>query len=79
MLIQIVTFNLDAMTDDEYRSASDGWAKVIAQTPGLVSKTWLADKAANTYGGVYSWRILRRSTRSLTARSSRHSLPIRTS
>jgi hypothetical protein len=32
---------------------SDQLATAIAEVPGLISKTWLADAASNTYAGVY--------------------------
>ena len=34
---------------------SDQLAPAFAKSPGLISKTWLADAASNTYGGVYLW------------------------
>ena len=55
MHIQIVNFNLQDMTGAEYRNLCDGLAPVFAEMPGLISKVWLADEAANTYGGVYTW------------------------
>jgi quinol monooxygenase YgiN len=54
--VQIVTFQLEAMTDRDYREVCDRLAPAFAALPGLVSKTWLADEAGNTYGGVYTWR-----------------------
>jgi quinol monooxygenase YgiN len=54
--VQIVSFHLEAMTDREYREVCDSLAPAFAALPGLVSKTWLADEASNTYGGVYTWR-----------------------
>jgi hypothetical protein len=56
MHVQVVTFHLEAMTDREYRGVCDDLAPAFAGLPGLVSKTWLADEATNTYGGVYTWR-----------------------
>ena len=56
MHVQIVNFRLEAMTDREYREVCDSLAPAFAALPGLVSKTWLADEASNTYGGVYTWR-----------------------
>jgi quinol monooxygenase YgiN len=53
--IQIVNFNLKDLSDTDYRIACDGLADVFAQIPGLISKVWLADEDANTYGGVYTW------------------------
>ena len=55
MHVQFVTFNLKDISDADYRSACDGLADVFARVPGLVSKVWLADEPANTYGGVYTW------------------------
>ena len=55
MHIQIVTFNLQDLRAADYRTICDGLADVIAKVPGLLSKAWLADELANTYGGVYTW------------------------
>lgn len=55
MIIQVVSFNLDGLSDAEYRRACEGLAPELARVPGLISKVWLADEASNTYGGVYTW------------------------
>lgn len=55
MIIQVVNFNLSGLSDADYRAACDGFARTLAQVPGLLSKVWLADEASNTYGGVYTW------------------------
>lgn len=55
MLIQVVNFNLQDLSDADYRSACDGLAPELARVPGLISKVWLADEPSNTYGGVYTW------------------------
>ena len=55
MIIQVVNFNLNGLSDADYRSACDGLAPELARVPGLISKVWLADEASNTYGGVYTW------------------------
>ena len=55
MRVQIVTFSLKEISDADYQSVCDQFADVVARMPGLVSKVWLADEAANTYGGVYTW------------------------
>jgi putative monooxygenase ydhR len=55
MHVQIVNFNLRDLSDGDYRTVCDGLAPVFADVPGLISKVWLADEAANTYGGVYTW------------------------
>jgi quinol monooxygenase YgiN len=56
MHIQVVNFNLSNMTEAEFRAMCDEVAPMFAAAPGLVRKVWLADPAANTYGGVYTWR-----------------------
>jgi quinol monooxygenase YgiN len=57
MLVQVVTFNLDGMSDADFRAACErDWAGVVATMPGLVSKSWLANTEANTYGGIYVWQ-----------------------
>jgi len=53
--VQIVNFNLNGMSDSEFRAMSDQLAPTFAAVPGLVSKTWLADESSNTYGGIYLW------------------------
>ena len=56
MHIQIINFNLEGVSEQEYRNLCDQLAPNFADLPGLVSKSWLADPASNTYGGVYFWR-----------------------
>lgn len=54
MLALVVTFNLDGLSDADFRSAcEEQWAQPVAAMPGLVAKTWLADTPNNTYGGSY--------------------------
>ncbi len=55
MQLLIVTFNLKDLSDADYRQACIDEAPSFAARPGLVSKTWLADEATNTYGGVYAF------------------------
>jgi hypothetical protein len=56
MHVQIITFGLEGLSDEEYHSHCETIASAFAQLPGLVSKTWLANAETNTYGGVYLWR-----------------------
>lgn len=57
MLVQVVTFNLEGMSDAEFRTACErDWLGPVAALPGMVSKTWLANADTNTYGGVYVWQ-----------------------
>jgi heme-degrading monooxygenase HmoA len=55
MHIQIVSFNLREMSHADYEAFGAKVAPAFAEVPGLLSKTWLADEASNTYGGVYFW------------------------
>jgi hypothetical protein len=55
MQLLIVTFNLKDLGDADYRQACVDEAPAFAALPGLLSKTWLADEATNTYGGVYAF------------------------
>lgn len=56
MHVQIVTFRLQGITEEEYRQGCETEAPAFAEIPGLVSKVWLADPNTGTYGGVYTWR-----------------------
>jgi quinol monooxygenase YgiN len=56
MHVQIITFNLKDTTEAEYLALAENLAPTFAAMPGLLTKVWLADPAANTYGGVYLWK-----------------------
>lgn len=56
MHVQIITFNLKGIGEEEYRKVAEAAAPALASLPGLVSKHWLADAETNTYGGAYVWR-----------------------
>ncbi|MBL8232360.1 MAG: YdhR family protein [Bryobacterales bacterium] len=57
MHIQIVTFELNGLTQAQYEHACETqFAPAFRDVPGLLTKVWLSDPAANTYGGVYTWR-----------------------
>ena len=53
MHVLIITFKLAGLDDATYSQHAQTLAPQFLQVPGLVSKTWLADEATNTYGGVY--------------------------
>jgi heme-degrading monooxygenase HmoA len=53
--IQIINFHLRDLSEAEYRAHCDEVAPAFAEVPGLISKVWLANRATNTYGGVYTW------------------------
>lgn len=52
MHVVIISLELTAITDEEYRELSLELAPAIAAVPGLLTKLWLTD-AENGYGGVY--------------------------
>jgi hypothetical protein len=53
--VQIVTFRLAGLAEDDYRAHCEAIAPEFSRLPGLRSKAWLADARTNTYGGVYAW------------------------
>ena len=55
MVIQVVNFNLEGITHDDFTGVANEVAPNFAPLPGLISKAWLSDEENNTYGGVYSW------------------------
>ena len=55
MVIQVVNFNLEGITHDEYLAATKEVAPAFKELSGLRSKVWLSDEENNTYGGVYTW------------------------
>ena len=55
MHMQVVNFNLEGITHDDYLQIAETAAPAFAELPGLISKVWLCDKARNTYGGIYTW------------------------
>lgn len=56
MYVQIITFRLDGMTPAEFEAINDHAATQYGDTPGLISKIFLADPDDDTaYGGVYLW------------------------
>jgi hypothetical protein len=56
MLIQIINYSVEGISEQELNGLCDQLAPAIAAMPGLVSKTWLANSETNTYGGVYHWQ-----------------------
>jgi len=55
MHVQIINFNLDGLSHQDYSNACDEIAQTFADLPGLISKHWLTNEETNTYGGVYFW------------------------
>ena len=55
MIIQVVNFNLEGITHEQYQGAASELAPSFNEVKGLKSKVWLSDKDNNVYGGVYTW------------------------
>ena len=55
MRVQVVTFGLNGITEEQFHGAAEADAPTFASLPGLLAKFWLRDPEANTYGGVYLW------------------------
>ena len=55
MIIQVVNFNLEGITHEQYQGAATELAPAFNEVKGLKSKVWLSDKDNNVYGGVYTW------------------------
>ena len=55
MVIQVVNFNLEGITHEQYLGATKEVAPAFKELSGLRSKVWLSDEENNVYGGVYTW------------------------
>jgi hypothetical protein len=55
MHVAILDFRLRDLTHEQFLAKCDELAPALANVPGLISKVFLADRATNTYGGVYTW------------------------
>ena len=53
--IQVINFNLDGITHDDFLNVANEVAPHFAELPDLTLKVWLSNETNNTYGGVYSW------------------------
>jgi quinol monooxygenase YgiN len=53
---QIFRYKL-ALTPEEYKAKwQEPYAEAIANVPGLIRKTWMADFDARVFASVYIWR-----------------------
>ena len=55
MVIQVVNFNLEGITHEQYQEAAKEVAPSFKELSGLRSKVWLSHEENYTYGGVYTW------------------------
>ena len=56
MHVQIVTFSLGSLSEDDYLSSASAVASDFSAQGGLMSKVWLDRPEDGTYGAVYFWR-----------------------
>lgn len=55
MQIQIVTYELAGVSEQQYLTDCNEVAGGIAGLPGLQAKVWLQNPEENRYGGLYVW------------------------
>jgi Putative mono-oxygenase ydhR len=55
MHVQIVSFRLKGLGEQDYAKLCDDLAPTFAGLPGLATKVWLANRDTGTFGGVYLW------------------------
>ncbi len=56
MHVQIVTYRVEGVSDDDFIEANRDFADAMAAVPGLLAKVWLKRPDGNVYGGLYLWR-----------------------
>lgn len=56
MHLQIVTYRMREISEDEFIEANKEFAQMMAGVPGLVAKFWLRGPGEDGYGGVYLWK-----------------------
>jgi hypothetical protein len=55
MHVQVVTFGLKDISEEQFQEVAGGDAPAFVAMPGLLGKVWLRDPETNTYGGLYLW------------------------
>lgn len=56
MHVQVATYKISEIGDDEFIEANQEFASMMSAVPGLLAKVWLKAPEGNVYGGVYIWR-----------------------
>jgi hypothetical protein len=56
MYIEIITFNLSGMTEQQWREQAERNATKYAECRGLLAKLWMSNPETNTCGAVYLWK-----------------------
>lgn len=55
MQVQVATYRIPAMSDEDFVDANREFAEAMAEVPGLLAKIWLKATDGSVYGGVYLW------------------------
>jgi hypothetical protein len=53
--VQVVTYRIGEVSDEEFIEANQEFASMMAAVPGLLAKIWLKAPSGGIYGGVYLW------------------------
>lgn len=56
MHVQVATYKIKEISDEEFIEANREFASMMSGVPGLLAKVWLKAPDGNVYGGVYLWR-----------------------
>jgi hypothetical protein len=56
MHVQVATYKIDEMGDEQFIEANQEFASMMSAVPGLLAKVWLKAAGGKVYGGVYLWR-----------------------
>lgn len=56
MHVQIVTFTLGNLTEEDYLDSANEVAARFSSQGGLTAKVWLERPEEGTYGALYLWR-----------------------
>ena len=56
MHVQIVTFTLGNLSEDDYLSSANDVANAFSGQGGLLAKVWLERPEDGAYGAIYHWR-----------------------
>ncbi len=55
MYVQIVTYNLNGVSEQDYIDIAHQVAPQFNSMPGLLAKVWLGESESNSFGAVYFW------------------------
>ena len=55
MFVQVVTYNLEGISEEQYLDVANQLAPRTSNLPGLLAKVWLENEGSNRYGAVYFW------------------------